>query len=82
PFHQGNTLGDFIAYQMLSDSYHALTEGGKIRVIGNSNLHYPIMLKKIFGNSQIVAKNNKFTIADAIKSTATSKPVREYRPSP
>lgn len=67
PFHQGNAMGDFIAWQMFKDSHHALSKGGVLRVIGNSHLLYPSTLKKLFGNSEIVAKNQKFTIVDAIK---------------
>ena len=67
PFHQQNTIGDFIAWQMFKDSFQALKEGGKLRVIGNSHLGYQIKLKKIFGNSQIIATNNKFVICEATK---------------
>lgn len=67
PFHQGNTIGDFIAYQMFLDAFNALKTGGTLRVIGNSHLGYQIKLKKIFGNSKIVATNNKFIICDAKK---------------
>ena len=65
PFHQGNTQGDFIAWQMFTDSHRALAAGGTLRVIGNSNLHHPAVLQRIFGNSTVVAKNSKFTIVDA-----------------
>ena len=67
PFHQGTTLSDFIALQMFTDAHRVLTKGGKLRVIGNTHLQYPRRLKGIFGNSEIVAANNKFTIVDAIK---------------
>ena len=67
PFHQGNTIGDFIAWQMFQDAYDALKSGGTLRVIGNSHLGYQIKLKKLFGNSHIVATNNKFIICDARK---------------
>lgn len=68
PFHQGNTIGDFIAHQMFKDSHAALKTGGFIRVIGNSHLGYQLKLKKIFGNSKIIATNAKFMICDAIKA--------------
>lgn len=68
PFHQGNTIGDFIAFQMFQDAYDGLRRGGTIRVIGNSHLGYQVKLKKIFGNSKIVATNNKFIICDASKN--------------
>jgi 23S rRNA (guanine1835-N2)-methyltransferase len=67
PFHQGNTIGDFISWQMFQDAYEALKVGGTIRVIGNSHLGYQLKLKKLFGNSKIVATNPKFTICDARK---------------
>lgn len=67
PFHQGTTVGDFIANQMFKDSYQALKKGGIIRVIGNSHLGYQAKLKHIFGNSKIVATNKKFMIVDAQK---------------
>lgn len=67
PFHQGNTIGDFIAWQMFQDAYDALKAGGILRVIGNSHLGYQMKLKKLFGNSNIVATNSKFIICDARK---------------
>lgn len=67
PFHQGNTIGDFIAWQMFNDARDSLKTGGTLRVIGNSHLAYQAKLKKIFGNSKIVATNPKFMIIDAIK---------------
>ena len=67
PFHQGSTIGDFIACQMFQDAFDALKIGGTLRVIGNSHLNYQAILKKIFGNSRIVATNSKFIICDAKK---------------
>jgi 23S rRNA (guanine1835-N2)-methyltransferase len=67
PFHQGNTLGDFIARQMFKDAHHALAPGGLLRVIGNTHLHYERLLDRLFGNTEIVARNTKFTIMDAVK---------------
>lgn len=67
PFHQQNTIGDFIAWQMFQDSYRSLKKGGSIRVIGNSHLGYHVKLSRLFGNSQIVAKNSKFMICESFK---------------
>lgn len=69
PFHQGHTIGDFIASQMFQDSYYSLRPGGVLRIIGNSHLGYGKMLEKIFGNSKIVAKNQKFLIHESKKSS-------------
>lgn len=67
PFHQVHTIGDFIAIQMFKDSKSVLNSGGKIIVIGNSHLAYQVKLKKIFGNSKIIASNKKFMIIEAFK---------------
>ena len=67
PFHQSNTVGDFIAVQMFNDAYRALQPGGHLRVIGNSHLGYHVKLKQLFGNSKIVATNQKFMIIDSRK---------------
>jgi 16S rRNA G1207 methylase RsmC len=67
PFHQQNTVGDFIAWQMFQDSFAALKKGGVIRVIGNSHLAYQVKLKKLFGNSKIIATNSKFVICESQK---------------
>jgi 16S rRNA G1207 methylase RsmC len=68
PFHQGTTVGDFVAKQMFADALRVLTPGGMIRVIGNTHLCYPSELRKLFGNSEVVASNSKFTIVDAVKT--------------
>lgn len=67
PFHQQNTIGDFIAWEMFKDSFDVLQKGGRIVVIGNSHLGYQIKMKKIFGNSKIISTNQKFMICEAMK---------------
>ncbi|HXH31372.1 MAG TPA: methyltransferase [Bacteriovoracaceae bacterium] len=67
PFHQGHTIGDFIARQMFQDSHRALRKGGLLRVIGNSHLGYRQEVRGIFGNSTLCKTNEKFVIIDAIK---------------
>jgi 16S rRNA G1207 methylase RsmC len=67
PFHQQNTIGDFIAWEMFKDSQAVLQKGGSLVVIGNSHLGYQVKMKKIFGNSQILSTNQKFIICEARK---------------
>lgn len=67
PFHQGTTVGDFIAQQMFLDAFDALKVGGFLRVIGNTHLGYQVRLKKLFGAATIVATNQKFLICEAQK---------------
>ncbi|MBC7387421.1 MAG: methyltransferase [Cryobacterium sp.] len=68
PFHQGSTIGDFIASQMFRDAHQALEPGGRIRVIGNSHLKIGDQLRRTFRNVAGVAKNHKFTIFDSLKA--------------
>lgn len=65
PFHQNNTIGDFIAWQMFQDSKNKLTSGGVIRVIGNRHLGYNSKLKRLFKTVKVVDQNKKFIIIDA-----------------
>jgi len=67
PFHQQTATTDHIAWQMFNDSFRVLKKGGELRIIGNQQLAYHIKLKRIFGNSQIIATNNKFVTLSAIK---------------
>jgi len=67
PFHQGNTIGDFIAWQMFKNSFQKLQRGGKLIVIGNSHLRYNLKLKKIFGNCKIINQNKKFHILESTR---------------
>ncbi len=67
PFHQQNVIGDFIAWQMFTESKAALKKSGELWVIGNRHLNYHIKLKKLFGNCATVASNNKFVILKSVK---------------
>ena len=67
PFHQQNATTDHIAWQMFKDSYRVLKKGGELRIIGNRQLAYHVKLKRIFGNSKLIATNNKFVTLSAKK---------------
>ncbi len=68
PFHQQNTVGDFIALQMFREAKKVLKKQGELWVIGNRHLGYHARLKKLFGNCMTVASNKKFVILKAIKN--------------
>lgn len=67
PFHQQNVVGTYIANQMFRESKAVLRQGGELWVIGNRHLGYHITLKKLFGNCETLASNNKFVILRAVK---------------
>lgn len=68
PFHQQNTITDHIAWQMFNDAKRVLRKGGELRIVGNRHLNYHHKLKRLFGNSTLVASSNKFVILSAIKN--------------
>jgi len=68
PFHQNNAINDNVAWQMFFEARAALENKGELWVIGNRHLAYHAKLKKLFGNAEVVASNNKFVIVKAIKS--------------
>ena len=70
PFHQQNSIGDAIAWQMFVDAKRVLKTGGEIRVVGNRHLAYHAKLKKIFGNCEQIASNGKYVILNAVKKPA------------
>lgn len=66
PFHQGSTVGDQIARRMFIQSHKVLRAGGELWVIGNRHLGYHKILKKMFGNCEMLASNAKFVILRAV----------------
>ncbi|MCP4767138.1 MAG: methyltransferase [Gammaproteobacteria bacterium] len=67
PFHQQQSIGDGIAWQMFKDARRVLAGGGELRIVGNRHLAYHAKLKKLFGNCITITANKKFVILAAIK---------------
>jgi 16S rRNA (guanine1207-N2)-methyltransferase len=67
PFHEQNVVSDAIAWRMFKQSFDVLKHNGELWVVGNRHLNYGQKLKKLFGNCQTVATNNKFVVIKAIK---------------
>ncbi len=68
PFHQNNVIGDQVAWKMFKQSKDVLTKNGELWVIGNRHLAYHIKLKKIFGNCEMIASDNKFVILKSVNN--------------
>ena len=67
PFHSHQATTDATAWRMFSDARRALRPGGELHVIGNRHLAYHVKLKRLFGNSQLVAGDPKFVVLKAVK---------------
>lgn len=67
PFHQQNTVSTSIAQSFFKDAKRALKVGGELWVVANRHLGYHADFKRIFGNFDNVAANNKFVVMKATK---------------
>ncbi|WP_369244589.1 methyltransferase [Streptomyces sp. R41] len=67
PFHSHQATTDTTAWRMFSGARHALRPGGELWVIGNRHLGYHLKLRRLFGNSELVAGDAKFVILRAVK---------------
>lgn len=68
PFHQGNVVGDDVAWRMFNQARRVLRKGGELRIIGNRHLNYHVKLKRLFANVQQVAADRKFVVLKSFKT--------------
>jgi len=67
PFHSHQATTDTTAWRMFSGARRGLRPGGELWVIGNRHLGYHLKLRRLFGNSELVAGDAKFVILRAVK---------------
>ncbi|MFF4040382.1 methyltransferase [Streptomyces sp. NPDC001816] len=67
PFHSHQATTDATAWRMFTGAKRALRPGGELWVIGNRHLGYHVKMKRLFGNSQLVASDPKFVVLKAVK---------------
>ncbi|MFD4475209.1 MULTISPECIES: methyltransferase [unclassified Streptomyces] len=67
PFHSHQATSGATAWRMFSGARAALRPGGELWVVGNRHLQYHVKLRKLFGNSQVVASDPKFVVLRAVK---------------
>ncbi|MDK1342743.1 methyltransferase [Streptomyces sp. 378] len=67
PFHSHQATTDATARRMFTGARRALRPGGELWVVGNRHLGYHVTLRKLFGNSQLVASDPKFVVLKAVK---------------
>ncbi|WP_105972604.1 methyltransferase [Streptomyces geranii] len=67
PFHTHQATSDATAWRMFTGARRALRPGGELWVIGNRHLGYHLKLRKLFGNSRLVASDAKFVVLKAVK---------------
>ncbi|MEU9166524.1 methyltransferase [Streptomyces sp. NPDC048420] len=69
PFHSHQATTDATAWRMFTGARRTLRPGGELWVVGNRHLGYHVKLRKLFGNSQLVASDPKFVVLKAVKGS-------------
>ncbi|MBV7696300.1 methyltransferase [Streptomyces sp. TRM70350] len=67
PFHSHQATTDATAWRMFTGARRTLRPGGELWVIGNRHLGYHVRLRRLFGNSELVASDPKFVVLKAVK---------------
>ncbi|MFI9645684.1 methyltransferase [Streptomyces sp. NPDC052040] len=67
PFHSHQAMTDATAWRMFTGARRALRPGGELWVVGNRHLGYHLKLRRLFGNSELVASDAKFVVLRAVK---------------
>ncbi|MFG3662024.1 methyltransferase [Streptomyces sp. NPDC047706] len=67
PFHAHQATTDATAWRMFTGARRALRPGGELWVVGNRHLGYHVKLRRLFGNSHLVASDPKFVVLKAVK---------------
>ncbi|QDY75731.1 methyltransferase [Streptomyces qinzhouensis] len=70
PFHSHRATTDTTARRMFADARRVLRPGGELWVVGNRHLGYHVTLRRIFGNSEVVAGHPKFVVLRAVSKAA------------
>ncbi|MGW3320125.1 methyltransferase [Streptomyces fungicidicus] len=67
PFHSHQATTDATARRMFAGARRTLRPGGELWVIGNRHLGYHVTLRRLFGNSAVVASDPKFVVLRAVR---------------
>ncbi|MEU1870342.1 MULTISPECIES: methyltransferase [unclassified Streptomyces] len=67
PFHSHQATTDATAWRMFAGARRVLRPGGELWVVGNRHLGYHVKLRRLFGNSRLVASDRKFVVLKAVK---------------
>ncbi|MET9958076.1 methyltransferase [Streptomyces sp. NPDC006326] len=75
PFHSHQATTDATALRMFAQSRKVLRPGGELWVIANRHMGYHTHLRRLFGNSEVVASEPKFVVLRAIKRNERPRPM-------
>ncbi|MFE2152521.1 methyltransferase [Streptomyces lavendulae] len=75
PFHSHQATTDATALRMFAQSRKVLRTGGELWVVANRHMGYHTHLRRLFGNSEVVASEPKFVVLRAVKREARQRPM-------
>ncbi|MFE0354598.1 methyltransferase [Streptomyces nigra] len=67
PFHSHQATTDATAWRMFTGARRTLRPGGELWVVGNRHLGYHVKLRRLFGNSEVVASDPRFVVLRAVR---------------
>ncbi len=67
PFHAHQSRSDDTAKMMFADAHRVLRAGGRLVVVGNRHLDYHRLLRRRFGNGEVLGSNPKFVVVSAVR---------------
>ncbi|MFE9633452.1 methyltransferase [Streptomyces sp. NPDC006463] len=67
PFHSHHATTDATALRMFAQSRKALRPGGELWIVANRHMGYHTHLRRLFGNSEVVASEPRFVVLRAVK---------------
>ncbi|WP_217169825.1 methyltransferase [Streptomyces sp. AC512_CC834] len=67
PFHSHQATTDATAWRMFTGARRVLRPGGELWVVGNRHLGHHVKLRRLFGNSHLVAGDPKFVVLKAVR---------------
>ncbi len=74
PFHSHQATTDATAWRMFTGARRVLRPGGELWVVGNRHLGYHVKLRRVFGNSRVVASDPKFVVLKAVREPGGRRP--------
>ncbi|MER6446040.1 50S rRNA methyltransferase [Streptomyces venezuelae] len=67
PFHSHQATTDATALRMFAQSRKVLRPGGELWIVANRHMGYHTHLRRLFGNSEVVASEPRFVVLRAVK---------------
>ncbi|MFD7256660.1 methyltransferase [Streptomyces sp. NPDC059874] len=75
PFHSHQATTDATALRMFAQSRKVLRPGGELWIVANRHMGYHTHLRRLFGNSEVVASEPKFVVLRAVKRREQPRPM-------